>query len=152
MGGALVEIRNMKTQFHSDGGVTPAVDGISLQIAPGQTLGDLMPASHDANLRNIGEQVRSQVFLAYVSASTGTSASRKNCHPFRFENALFMHDGQVVGYERIKRKNETSSCVTSTATDIVPRIPRPSSCSRSATDCSRSRPRRWRVASRRCAA
>ena len=39
-------------------------------------------------------------------ASTGTSTSRENCHPFRFENALFMHNGQIGGYERIRREIE----------------------------------------------
>ena len=67
---------------------------------------DVMPAWHDANLRSIAEQVRSRLFLAHVRASTGTSTSRENCHPFRFENALFMHNGQIGGYERIRREIE----------------------------------------------
>lgn len=67
---------------------------------------DVMPAWHDANLRSIAEQIRSRLFLAHVRASTGTSTSRENCHPFRFENALFMHNGQIGGYERIRREIE----------------------------------------------
>ena len=65
-----------------------------------------MPAWHDANLRSIAEQIRSRLFLAHVRASTGTSTSRENCHPFRYENALFMHNGQIGGYERIRREIE----------------------------------------------
>jgi glutamine amidotransferase len=68
---------------------------------------DVMPAWHDANLRSIAEQIRSRLFLAHVRASTGTSTSRENCHPFRFENALFMHNGQIGGYDRIRREIET---------------------------------------------
>lgn len=67
---------------------------------------DVMPAWHDANLRSLSEQIRSRLFLAHVRASTGTSTSRENCHPFRFENALFMHNGQIGGYARIRRDIE----------------------------------------------
>lgn len=68
---------------------------------------DILPAWHDANLRSLSEQIRSRLFLAHVRASTGTSTSRENCHPFRFDNALFMHNGQIGGYARIRREIET---------------------------------------------
>ena len=67
---------------------------------------DTLPAWHDANLRSVSEQIRSRLFFAHVRASTGTSTSRENCHPFRFENALFMHNGQIGGYGRIRRAIE----------------------------------------------
>jgi oligopeptide/dipeptide ABC transporter ATP-binding protein len=38
MSEALVEIRNLRTHFRTEGGVTPAVDGVSLRIECGQTL------------------------------------------------------------------------------------------------------------------
>ena len=68
---------------------------------------DILPAWHDANLRSLSEQIRARLFLAHVRASTGTSTSRENCHPFRFDNALFMHNGQIGGYARIRREIET---------------------------------------------
>ena len=40
----------------------------------------------------------------YVQASTGTSTTRANCHPFAHGRHLFMHNGQVGGYARIKRR------------------------------------------------
>lgn len=67
---------------------------------------DTHPAWHDSNLRCLSEQIRSRLFFAHVRASTGTSTSRENCHPFRYENALFMHNGQIGGYERIRREIE----------------------------------------------
>jgi glutamine amidotransferase len=67
---------------------------------------DTHPAWHDANLRSIAEQIHSRLFFAHVRASTGTSTSRENCHPFRFENALFMHNGQIGGYAKIRRAIE----------------------------------------------
>ena len=35
----LLDIRDLKTYFYSEDGVVPAVDGVSLSIETGQTLG-----------------------------------------------------------------------------------------------------------------
>ena len=67
---------------------------------------DTLPAWHDANLRSLAEQIRSRLFFAHVRASSGTSTSRENCHPFRYERALFMHNGQIGGYELVRRDIE----------------------------------------------
>jgi predicted glutamine amidotransferase len=67
---------------------------------------DTLPAWNDANLRSISEQIRSRLFFAHVRASTGTSTSRENCHPFRHEDSLFMHNGRVGGFGRIRREIE----------------------------------------------
>jgi predicted glutamine amidotransferase len=50
--------------------------------------------------------VRSGLFFAHVRASTGTSTTRANCHPFAHGRHLFMHNGQIGGYGRIKRRLE----------------------------------------------
>ena len=67
---------------------------------------DTLPAWHDTNLRSLSEQIRSRLFFAHVRASSGTSTSRENCHPFRYEHALFMHNGQIGGYNLIRRDIE----------------------------------------------
>jgi predicted glutamine amidotransferase len=41
-----------------------------------------------------------------VRAATGTDASRANCHPFASGTRLFMHNGQIGGYGRIRRRVE----------------------------------------------
>ncbi|MBM3572888.1 MAG: class II glutamine amidotransferase, partial [Alphaproteobacteria bacterium] len=38
--------------------------------------------------------------------STGTATTRLNCHPFRYENWLFMHNGKIGGYGLIRRDLE----------------------------------------------
>jgi len=43
------------------------------------------------------------MFFAHVRASTGTPTSRPNCHPFRYGNWLFMHNGQIGEFEKIRR-------------------------------------------------
>jgi glutamine amidotransferase len=65
---------------------------------------DVMPAWNDANLKELAEQTQSHLFLAHVRASTGAPPARINCHPFRVGAWLFMHNGQIGGYERIRRE------------------------------------------------
>src|SRR5829696_5342975 len=67
---------------------------------------EIRPAWSDENLRSLCAQVRSGLFLAHVRASTGTSTTRANCHPFAHGRHLFMHNGQIGGYGRIKRRLE----------------------------------------------
>ena len=64
---------------------------------------DVLPAWNDSNLRNVSAQIRSRLFFAHVRASTGASTSRTNCHPFRYDNWLFMHNGQIGGFEHVRR-------------------------------------------------
>ena len=64
---------------------------------------DTLPAWNDENLCNLSEQVSSGLFLAHVRASTGTSTSRANCHPFRHERWLFMHNGAIGSFEKVRR-------------------------------------------------
>src|SRR5258708_6534646 len=67
---------------------------------------DILPAWNDPNLRSLSHQIRSGLFFAHVRASTGTATSRANCHPFGHEGWMFMHNGQVGGYERVRRRLE----------------------------------------------
>jgi glutamine amidotransferase len=46
------------------------------------------------------------LFFAHVRASTGTATTRANCHPFRFGRWLFMHNGQIGGWQRLRRQIE----------------------------------------------
>jgi glutamine amidotransferase len=64
---------------------------------------EILPAWSDDNLRHIARHVRAGLFFAHVRASTGTATSRTNCHPFAHGRWMFMHNGQVGGYARIRR-------------------------------------------------
>jgi glutamine amidotransferase len=61
------------------------------------------PAWHDDNLRHLAAQIRSSLFLAHVRASSGPDIQRTNCHPFQYENWLFQHNGEIGGFDRLKR-------------------------------------------------
>jgi predicted glutamine amidotransferase len=67
---------------------------------------DVRPAWSDENLRSLCAQVRSKLFFAHVRAATGTATTRANCHPFAHDRYLFMHNGQIGGYAKVRRKLE----------------------------------------------
>jgi glutamine amidotransferase len=67
---------------------------------------DVLPAWNDDNLRSVSEQIRAGLFFAHVRASTGAATARYNCHPFRHGPWLFMHNGRVSCYERVRRDIE----------------------------------------------
>ena len=67
---------------------------------------EIRPAWSDENLMSLSEQVRSRLFFAHVRASTGTATTRANCHPFKHGRHLFMHNGQIGGYAKLRRKIE----------------------------------------------
>lgn len=67
---------------------------------------DTLPAWNDTNLQNIAQHIRSGMFFAHVRASTGTSTSRDNCHPFVYRRSMFMHNGSIGGYGKIRRELE----------------------------------------------
>ncbi|MBW3097623.1 class II glutamine amidotransferase [Pseudohoeflea coraliihabitans] len=67
---------------------------------------DVLPAWSDCNLRSLARQIRSPLFLAHVRASTGGATSRDNCHPFVQGRWSFMHNGQVAGFDKMRRALE----------------------------------------------
>jgi predicted glutamine amidotransferase len=69
---------------------------------------DVLPAWSDCNLKSLARQIRSPLFLAHVRASTGGATSRDNCHPFVNGRWSFMHNGQIAGFEKIRRPMETA--------------------------------------------
>ena len=62
------------------------------------------PAWNDRNLREISSHVSSHLFLAHIRASTGTAIQETNTHPFRHGCWLWMHNGLIRGFERVRRE------------------------------------------------
>ena len=67
---------------------------------------EVMPAWSDENLLALCANVRSHLFMAHVRAATGGGVSRLNCHPFHLGRHLFIHNGQVGGFARLRRRLE----------------------------------------------
>jgi predicted glutamine amidotransferase len=64
----------------------------------------ILPAWGDANLLELAAEIRSPLFLAHVRAGTGTPVQQTNCHPFRWGNWLFVHNGYVADFKRLRRE------------------------------------------------
>ncbi|MDQ0797845.1 class II glutamine amidotransferase [Streptomyces sp. B1I3] len=65
---------------------------------------DIGPAWNNRNLREIARHVRSPLFFAHVRASTGSAVQQSNCHPFRRGRWMWMHNGAVKDFDRIRRE------------------------------------------------
>jgi glutamine amidotransferase len=61
------------------------------------------PAWGDRNLRSLAGEISSPLFLAHVRAATGTPVQETNCHPFCHGRWLFVHNGYVADYGRLRR-------------------------------------------------
>ncbi|MEJ3405491.1 class II glutamine amidotransferase [Rathayibacter sp. YIM 133350] len=61
------------------------------------------PAWNDENLRELTTAIESPLFFAHVRAATHPPVQQSNCHPFRYENWMFMHNGAISGWPILKR-------------------------------------------------
>src|SRR5207248_9923245 len=61
------------------------------------------PAWNDQNLRELSEHIRSGHFFAHIRAAIGSPVQQTNCHPFRYETWLFMHNGFIADLATIRR-------------------------------------------------
>ena len=61
------------------------------------------PAWNDENLRELSHAVRSPLFFTHVRAAGGPPIQQTNCHPFRYEKWLFMHNGVISQFALTKR-------------------------------------------------
>lgn len=64
----------------------------------------IAPAWGDRNLRELAGHIESRLFLAHVRAATGTPVEQTNCHPFRHGRWLFVHNGYIDDYVRLRRE------------------------------------------------
>jgi predicted glutamine amidotransferase len=67
---------------------------------------EIRPAWSDENLRYLCRHLHSHLFFAHVRAATGTPITRPNCHPFASGRWMFMHNGFVGGWNRLRRQVE----------------------------------------------
>jgi predicted glutamine amidotransferase len=68
------------------------------------TFREVGPAWSDRNLRSVAAHVHSPLFFAHVRASTGAPVQQSNCHPFQYERWLWMHNGEIGDFPRVKRE------------------------------------------------
>jgi predicted glutamine amidotransferase len=63
----------------------------------------VQPAWNDANLRDLAAHIESHLFLAHIRAAIGSPVQQTNCHPFRHGRWLFVHNGMISGFDRMRR-------------------------------------------------
>jgi glutamine amidotransferase len=61
------------------------------------------PAWNDRNLRDLARHLRSGLVFAHIRASTGGAIQQSNCHPFRHDKWLWMHNGVISEFPKVKR-------------------------------------------------
>ncbi|WP_243074683.1 class II glutamine amidotransferase [Microbacterium sp. SS28] len=71
--------------------------------APPAMFHSIEPAWHDENLRELTQAIESPLFLAHVRAAAGPPIQQTNCHPFRHGRWLFMHNGGLAHFSRVRR-------------------------------------------------
>jgi glutamine amidotransferase len=62
------------------------------------------PAWNDRNLRELAGHVMSPLVFAHIRASTGGAVQQTNCHPFGHGRWLWVHNGLVRDFHRVKRE------------------------------------------------
>ncbi|MEV8215422.1 class II glutamine amidotransferase [Leifsonia sp. NPDC077715] len=78
--------------------------GDPVQGATPSLFHSIEPAWHDENLRELTNAISSPLFFGHVRAAAGPPIQQSNCHPFRYENWLFMHNGFLDGFAKTKRE------------------------------------------------
>lgn len=74
----------------------------SISDRPG-TFTSILPAWNDLNLMSICQKIKTPSFFAHVRAANQGEVTQLNCHPFVYDDLLFMHNGLAANFEAIKR-------------------------------------------------
>jgi len=64
----------------------------------------IRPAWNDSNLRDLAANIESHLFLAHVRATSLATVQETNCHPFRYNQWLFVHNGEIFEVEKFRRE------------------------------------------------
>ncbi|KAI8374399.1 nucleophile aminohydrolase [Radiomyces spectabilis] len=66
------------------------------------------PAWNNTNLTRLSEKIKSPLVFAHVRASTSGAVTEANCHPWHYGQIMWMHNGGIAQFEKIKRKLQNS--------------------------------------------
>jgi glutamine amidotransferase len=67
------------------------------------TFHSIEPAWSDRNLRDLAAHIESPLVFAHIRATSGSPVQQTNCHPFRHGRWLWMHNGLIGDFHRVKR-------------------------------------------------
>jgi predicted glutamine amidotransferase len=63
----------------------------------------IRPAWNDTNLLDLCAHIESSLFMAHVRATSLATVQETNCHPFRYQNWLFVHNGQIAEFGKLRQ-------------------------------------------------
>jgi glutamine amidotransferase len=63
----------------------------------------IRPAWNEMNLRDLAAQIETRLFMAHVRATSQATVQETNCHPFRYKNWLYVHNGEIFEIEKVRR-------------------------------------------------
>lgn len=97
------EAMESRTRINADGF---GIAWYNLEVHPEPIVfKDLTPAWSNANLRSLSDKVLSSCILAHVRAARRFDpVNRANCHPFQHGPLLWMHNGDIPGRGRLRRR------------------------------------------------
>lgn len=64
---------------------------------------DVRPAWNNRNLKHLARHISSPCFFSHVRAASHGGISEFNCHPFMYQNFLFMHNGGLGDFQAVRR-------------------------------------------------
>lgn len=64
----------------------------------------IRPAWNDMNLLDLAAHIESPLFMAHVRATSMATIQETNCHPYRYKNWLFVHNGQIADFGKVRQK------------------------------------------------
>ena len=61
----------------------------------------IRPAWNDLNLQDLANHIESPLFMAHVRATSLATIQETNCHPFRYKQWMFVHNGQIAEFGKL---------------------------------------------------
>src|SRR3954469_25856721 len=94
--------------LHSDLGAEPTNgDGFGIgwydDTAEPGLYRSIEPAWNDRNLAELSKHISSGHFFAHIRAAIGSPVQQTNCHPFRHDGWLFVHNGYLAEFAAVRR-------------------------------------------------
>lgn len=68
----------------------------------------IQPAWNDQNLKHVASKIYATCFMGHVRASTIGDVTLSNCHPFSYHDFLFVHNGTIREFNKVKRQLQDS--------------------------------------------
>ena len=62
-----------------------------------------LPAWNCVNLARLAPKISSRLIFAHVRATTEGALAEQNCHPFQHNTLMWMHNGNIGGWQYVKR-------------------------------------------------